>query len=115
MSEQWKARVTAARRAGYICAGCERYLFLLLEYPGIVFFRDVDAALAERLKVDARTLGRWRKEAMAARLIATNTGVLSLVESGQRRFAPRRKSGWDSWRKKLAATRAATTSASPTS
>jgi len=85
----------------------------MLDCPGPVFFRDVDAALAERLKVDDRTLGRWRREAMAASLIATNTGVLSLVESGQRRIAPPRKSGWETWRKKQAATRAA--SAWPTS
>jgi hypothetical protein len=113
VSDLWKARVTAARRHGYICAGCERYLLLMLDCPGPVFFRDVDAALAERLKVDDRTLGRWRREAMAASLIATNTGVLSLVESGQRRIAPPRKSGWETWRKKQAATRAA--SAWPTS
>jgi hypothetical protein len=31
MSDQWKARVTAARRHGYICAGCERYLLLMLD------------------------------------------------------------------------------------
>jgi hypothetical protein len=90
-------------------------LLLMLEYPGIVVFRDIDAAMAERLKVDAKTLGRWRREAMAASLIATHIGALSLVESGQRRIAPRRKSGWNAWRKRLAATRAAaTTSASPT-
>jgi hypothetical protein len=61
---------------------------LLLEHPGRLF-RDVDAALAEQLKVDAKMLRRWRREAKAAGLIASSVGSLSPVERIQRR-PPRR-------------------------
>jgi hypothetical protein len=89
MTDQWQARVEAAERDGYISRGCARYLLLMLvELPGRLFV-EVDAALAEQLKVDARTLRRWRREAKAAGLIATTTGGLSPVERIQRR-PPRR-------------------------
>jgi hypothetical protein len=88
MTDQWQARVEAAERDGYISRGCCRYLLLLLGHPGRLF-RDVDAALAEQLKVDAKMLRRWRREAKAAGLIASSVGNLSPVERIQRR-PPRR-------------------------
>jgi hypothetical protein len=88
MTDQWQVRVEAAERDGYISRGCCRYLLLLLKLPGRLF-GEVDAALAEQLKVDAKTLRRWRREAKTAGLIATTTGGLSPVERIQRR-PPRR-------------------------
>jgi hypothetical protein len=88
MTDQWQARVEAAERDGYISRGCCRYLLLLLEHPGRLF-HDIDAGFAERLKVDARTLRRWRREAKAAGLIATTIGALSPIERSTHR-PPRR-------------------------
>jgi hypothetical protein len=89
VTDQWQARVEAAQRDGHISRGCARYLLLMLvELPGRLFV-EVDAALAERLKVDAKTLRRWRREAKAAGLIAASVGSLSPVERIQRR-PPRR-------------------------